>query len=290
MKIKAHFDGDDEYSKSDSNELTYPPKGGIPTTIELNPISNVNLGDSLTIQGTLKTKSDGTGIAEKTLTLAGTGIETLPDESKTAVTEGDGKFTFTIPGNLLPGVSRGTTSLDSTRPPIDSLKIKAHFDGDDEYSKSDSNELTYPPKGGIPTTIELNPISNDNPGAPITVQGTLKTNPDGTGIDGKTITLSIRPLIAGDPTGSITTTTDATTDRITTPDVPPHTTTTRIDGTFTFADMEPLDALSYWEISADFVGDADYGRSGDSYITDSTYSHCASARQGSWGNGQRKTS
>ena len=175
LKIKAHFDGDDEYSKSDSNEVSYQPKGGIPTTIELNPISNVNLGDSLTIQGTLKTKSDGTGIDEKTLTLAGTGIETLPDESKTAVTEGDGKFTFTIPGNAL--VEGG-------------LKIKAHFDGDDEYSKSDSNELTYQPKGGIPTTIELNPISNVNLGDSLTIQGILKTKSDGTGIAEKTLTLA----------------------------------------------------------------------------------------------------
>jgi hypothetical protein len=150
VKFKAHFNGDDEYSKSDSNEVSYQAQGGIATSIvDLKVIP----GDAITVQGTLKTESDGTGIDGKTVTLAVTGIENLPDESKTDVTEGGGVFTFTIPGNALHDVSRGSGILDPIRPPIDSVKFKAHFNGDDEYSKSDSNEVSYPPNGGIPTDM-----------------------------------------------------------------------------------------------------------------------------------------
>ena len=87
------------------------------TVLKLDSISDVKLGDPIKAEGTLKTESDGTGIEGKTITLAVTGMQN-PPTGLTTRTEGGGKFTFTIPGNA----------------PVEggSLKIKAHFDGDDD--------------------------------------------------------------------------------------------------------------------------------------------------------------
>jgi hypothetical protein len=144
------------------------------TVLTLAPISEINSGDPIKIEGTLKSESYGTGIDGKTIKLAGTGIENLPAEKKTTVTEGGGKFTFTIPGNV----------------PIEggSLEFQASFKGDTEYLGT-SKDGTYRAQGGIPTAIDLDPISNVNAGDRITVQGTLKTKSDDTGIEGKTVTL-----------------------------------------------------------------------------------------------------
>jgi hypothetical protein len=242
VTFEASFAGEFPYVGT-NNKVTYPSNGGIPTNIELEPISNVKPGDSLTIHGTLKTKSDDKGIDGKTVSLVGTGIESLPEASKTAGTQGGGKFTFIIPANALPDVSRDTTLLDFVRPVIDSLIFKAHFDGDNEYSKSDSIEVTYPPNGGIPTTIELNPISNVNQDGTVTVQGTLKTESDDTGIERKTITLTKRLVETAGTAGA-----------------PTDSTITLGDGSFVFADIGPLDE-GVWEIQALFGGDSSYGSS-----------------------------
>ena len=105
--------------------------------------------------------------------------------------------------------------------------------------------MTYPLKVGIPTTIELNPISNVNPGDSLAIQGTLKTKSDGTGIDGKTVTLTVGPSA----------------ESTTTPGVPPYSAITGDDGTFTFEDVGPLGQLALWDIQANFGGDSEYGPS-----------------------------
>ena len=86
------------------------------------------------VEGML-TSPEGTGIDKKEITLAATGIENLPSESTTAKTDGDGKFTCTIPGNVLLEAIEGA-----------SVKFTAHFAGDNEYNASDSNEVSYEPK------------------------------------------------------------------------------------------------------------------------------------------------
>ena len=108
--------------------------GGIPTDIvnlEVKP------GDPITIEGTL-VDTDGKGIDGKTMKLAGTVIENLPDEKKTDVTEGGGIFTFTIPSNAPIGGR--------------SVTFEAIFGGDSQYLKK-SKEVTYQPKGRYPTTV-----------------------------------------------------------------------------------------------------------------------------------------
>ena len=85
MKFNAHFAGDDGYLKSDSNEVSYEPKESTSTSktspsLTLNPISDVNPGDDIMVEGML-TSPEGTGIDKKEITLAATGIENLPTES-----------------------------------------------------------------------------------------------------------------------------------------------------------------------------------------------------------------
>ena len=208
VKFTAHFAGDNEYNASDSNEVSYEPKESTPTTkittvLNLQEPSDVNPGDDIMVEGML-TSPEGTGIDKKEITLAATGIENLPTESTTDVTGGDGKFTFTIPGNAL----RGSTSLFPSKPPIggelldtskpsieaNSVKFTAHFAGDTENNASDSNEVSYEPKGSAPTTkittvLNLQEPSDVNPGDDIMVEGML-TSPEGTGIDKKEITLA----------------------------------------------------------------------------------------------------
>ena len=50
------------------------------TSLTLNPISDVNPGDDIMVEGML-TSPEGTGIDKKEITLAATGIENLPTES-----------------------------------------------------------------------------------------------------------------------------------------------------------------------------------------------------------------
>ena len=170
--------------------------------------------------------------------------------------EGDGKFTFTIPGNVL-GES---TSPFPSKPPIGeglfvpgnapiggrSVTFEAIFGGDSEYLKR-SKEVTYQPQGGIPTDIVNLEVKL---GDPITIEGTL-VDTDGKGIDGKTITLTVTQL---------------PTDGGTRGGASHYSVTTRGDGTFTFEDAGLLNQLVLWEIQSIFGGDLDYGPSGDTAI------------------------
>jgi hypothetical protein len=163
-EVKAQFAGDEGYRASDSNTGKYTIQHVVATTfLKLDPISSVSPGDPITVQGILKTESDGIGIDGKTVILAVTGIDNVPDESKIAVTEDGGKFTFTILGNVL----REPPVAAPTRPPIadglairgsvpvvgDSVKFQAQFDGDGEYLKSTSNEVSLELEGDVPTDI-----------------------------------------------------------------------------------------------------------------------------------------
>jgi hypothetical protein len=203
----------------------------------------VTPGDPITIEGTL-VDIDGKGIDGKTMKLAGTAIENLPAESTTSSTDPEGKFTFTIPRKVFVPVGE--------RP----VTFKASFTAEPPYVGT-SNSVTYQPTGGIPTTIELSPISNVNPGDSLSIQGTLKTKSDGTGVDGKTITLTKRPTQTAGPVESNVAS------------VPTDTTITLGDGTFIFADVEPLDE-GLWEIQALFSGDSNYGSSVDIEIYNTT--------------------
>ena len=108
------------------------------TVLKLDPISDVKPGDPIEVKGSLVNDTSDEGITNKEIKLAVTGIANLPSESTTAKTEGDGKFSFTIPVNV----------------PIeaDSVKFNAHFAGDDGYLKSDSNEVSYEPKESTSTS------------------------------------------------------------------------------------------------------------------------------------------
>jgi Bacterial Ig-like domain len=249
VNLQVHFKGDGQYAET-SEPVIIPAQGVVPTDIvslEVKP------GDPITILGTL-IDTDGNGIDGKTMKLAGTVIENLPDEKKTASTEGGGKFTFTIPGNVL----RASTSPAPNKPPIDgelsspgnvpirggSVTFEAIFEGDSEYLKK-SKEVTYQPHGGIHTDIANLEVKPDR----ITIQGTL-VDTDSNGIDGKTIILTLRQLRAD---GSII-------------GGPHYSVTTSGDGTFTFEDEGVLSQLGLWEIQSIFGGDLDYGPSRDTTI------------------------
>ncbi len=202
VEFQAQFKGDDEYSGT-SKDGTAQLIGGIPTDIvdlEVKP------GDPITVQGTL-VDTDGKGIDGRTMKLAGTVIENLPDKRKTDVTEGEGKFTFTftIPGNV----------------PIEgsSVNFQVLFEDDAPYLGT-SKEVTYPPKESalsamiaadtseVATKLVLHEISNDNPDQPIKVEGTL-TNDSGEGLAGKIITFSSSGTLRLKG-GTVTTTSDGT--------------------------------------------------------------------------------
>ena len=89
------FKGDGQYSET-SEAVTIPAQGGIPTSIA---DLKVTPGDPITIQGTL-VGTDGKGIDDRVIALEGKAIENL-DIVKSYNTKEGGKFTFTIPGNVL---------------------------------------------------------------------------------------------------------------------------------------------------------------------------------------------
>jgi hypothetical protein len=112
------------------------------------------------------------------VTLEGEKIKNL-NFDKSFKTEGGGKFSFTIPGNV---------PLER-----DSVKFQAKFKGDDEYLKT-SKEVTYKlkvstPPSKIATKLILNEITKVDPGLPIKVEGRL-TNESGKGLAHKSITFS----------------------------------------------------------------------------------------------------
>ena len=276
VKFKAHFEGEPKYLKSDSNEVTYERIESTPTTktstsLTLNPISDVNPAEDILVEGTLKSP-DGTGINDKEITLAVTGIEDLPTEKTATKTDGDGKFTFTIPSNVpneptLPALDKppiGAGSLVLNKPliEVDSVKFKAHFEGDDDYEASESNEVTYArgstPNSKIATVLNLQELSDVNPGEDILVEGTLTG--DRTGLDSRIITLAVTGIEVL-PTEKTTTETD-------------------MDGKFTFTipdniqrDFAPLvrgnapverDSLTF---QAHFEGDDYYEASESNVVT-----------------------
>jgi hypothetical protein len=145
--------------------------------IKLDSISKVNPGDPIEVKGTLTDANDN-GIEGKMVTLEGEKIKNL-NFDKSFKTEGGGKFSFTIPGNV---------PLER-----DSVKFQAKFKGDDEYLKT-SKEVTYKlkvstPPSKIATKLILNEITKVDPGLPIKVEGRL-ANETGEGLAHKPITFS----------------------------------------------------------------------------------------------------
>jgi hypothetical protein len=148
----------------------------IPTTLTLDPINNVNPGQSITIKGFLK-DSNNKGIGDQTITFDGTGVS---DSQLTATSNNDGSGSF-----FVPVTAPNTVSTD--------LEVKAHFAGnsDSDYGKSDSTvyysvldpnnpNLTIPPSIILPKIPSLPDIKLPKISEPkIPVPGLdYKNNPD----------------------------------------------------------------------------------------------------------------
>jgi hypothetical protein len=160
LHVTARFDGDPEYQSSISHPLTFVPEGNMPTVIELDQISYVNLGGTIDVHGTLMSRDGAQGVSGRIIKLTEPKVEssvpdtTLPEEviksidpkalnkipaptsqssttdtsgkEFTTTTESDGKFTF----------------LGIGKHEIDALwKVQARFDGDTEYGPTSDDEI-----------------------------------------------------------------------------------------------------------------------------------------------------
>jgi hypothetical protein len=233
VKFEAHFEGDNEYLKSDSNEVTYEPRGGIPTAIDLDPISNVNPDDPIMVKGVLTSVETAEGIENKPITFTASGTVKLSSHSVT--TDSAGKFT--VQGKAPP-------SKEAL------LKVQAHFADDSDYDASDSNVETYKANetmvsvSSVPTAtfLTLHPISKGNTdGGQIIVEGVLgvlKNGEQGEGLTEKQIAFTDS---GGIGLGSAT---------------------TRDDGTFSIQVYPPI-GRELWKVVAKFDGDSYYESSRD---------------------------
>ena len=132
LSVSAKLIAGDDSERAQSSETQVNVQQHF-TSLTLDPIASVTVGTEVTVTGVLVDGATGLGISGQSISFDGTGAATNIAD---AVTDADGIF---------------SSSGNATSETQDHLQVQAHYAGDEGFSPSDSNAVSY-------DTVELDAV------------------------------------------------------------------------------------------------------------------------------------